>query len=112
MDESDGSACEGMFGRDVIERSPGVDTVQRHPAEKEKDNNDHQHADDSLLGLQLGFRGVAAWSFGLVCLDSCSHGGHLHRVWPLDDINVATISIITTGGHSRGQSILHICMGE
>lgn len=110
MDKSDGRPGEGMFGRDVIESPPSVGTVQWHPAEKEQDNDDHQHADYSLLGLQLGLRRVAAWSFCPDCPAGCSHGGHLHRVWPLDDI--AAISIIAVGGHSGGQSVLHICMGE
>lgn len=100
-----------MLGRDVIKSPPGVSTVQWHPAEKEQDNNDHQHADYSLLGLQLGLRRVAAWPFCLDCSAGCSHGGHLYRVWPLGNINIATISIVTGTRHSGGQSILHICIG-
>lgn len=112
MDKRNGRTGEGMFGRGVIKSPPGVGTVQWHPAKKEQDNNDHQHADHSLLGLQLSLRCVAAWSF---CPDSpagCSHGGHLHRAWLLGDINITTVSIITVSGHGGGQSILHICIGE
>lgn len=61
VDESDGGPRQGVFGRPVVKRTPGVGTVHWHPAEEEQDNNDHQHADDSLLGLQLGLRRVAAW---------------------------------------------------
>lgn len=54
LDESDGRPGEGVYGGDVVESPPGVGTVQRHPAEKEQDHDDHQHADHPLLGLQLG----------------------------------------------------------
>ncbi len=112
MNKSDGCPWEGVFGRHVIESPPGVGTVQRHPAEKEKNDNDHQHADYSLLGLQLGLRCVAAQSLCLCCSFGSGHGGHFHRGWPLHDINVATISIVAASGHSGGQSILYICMRE
>lgn len=65
MDESDGSPRQGVFGRRVVKSTPGVGTVDWHPAEKEQDNNDHQHADDSLLGLKLGLGRVAARSLSL-----------------------------------------------
>lgn len=87
-----------MFGRKVIKSPPCVGAVQWHPAEKEQDYNDHQHADDSLLGLKLGLRCVAAWPVCLERLARRSHGGHLHRVWTLD-INVAAITVITATGH-------------
>lgn len=67
MDESDRCPGEGMFGREVIKSPPGVGTVQWHPAEKEQDNDHHQHADYSLLGLQLSLRCVAARSLCLDC---------------------------------------------
>lgn len=62
MDECNGRPREGTFGGDVIKSPPGVNTVQRHPAEKEQNNDDHQHTYDSLLGLQIGSRCVAAGS--------------------------------------------------
>lgn len=108
MDESDWGPWEETLGWVVIESSPGVGTVQGHPAEKEQDDYDHQHADDSLLGLQFGLRRVAARPFRLDCPARCRHSGHLHRVWPLDDINIAAVSIITATRHSGGQTILHI----
>lgn len=109
MDESDRSPRERLFGRDVIKSPPGVGTVQRHPAEKEQDNNDHQHADHSLLGLQLGLRCVAPW---LLALEHPAagpgDGGHFHGVRPLG--NVATVSVVAVGGRRGGQTVLHICM--
>lgn len=108
MDKTNGGSWEGTFGRDVVKSPPGVGTVKGHPTEKEQDDNNYQHADNSLLGLQFGLRCVTARPFCLDCPAWCNHSGHLHRVWPLDDINIATISIITATRHSGGQTILHI----
>lgn len=54
VDKSNRCSGESTGGGAVIKSPPGVDTVQRHPTEKEKDDDDHKHTDDSLLGLQLG----------------------------------------------------------
>lgn len=110
MDESDGCPRKRLFGRDIVESPPGVDTVQRHPAEKEQDYDDHQHPDHSLLGLQLGFRCVAAWLFSPERPARSSNAGHFHGVRPLGDI--ATISIVAVGGHRGGQTVFHICVEE
>lgn len=109
VDESDGRPWEGPFGGDVVESPPGVGNVQRHPAEKEQDNDDHQHADDPLLGLQLGLGRVAARPLRLDGPTGRSRGGHLHRMWPRDDVDVATVSVVAAAGHGGGESILHIC---
>lgn len=110
VDESDGCPRERLFGRDIIESPPGVDTVQRHPAEKEQDYDDHQHPDHSLLGLQLGFRCVASWLFPPERPAGPSNGGHFHGVWPLGDI--AAVSVIAVSGHRGGQTVLHLCVEE
>lgn len=107
VDESDGRPGERLFGRDIIKSPPGVGTVQRHPADKEKDYNDHQHADHSLLGFQLGFGCVAAWLFAPGRPARPNNGGHFHGVRPLGD--VATVSVVAVGGHGGGQTILHVC---
>jgi len=113
VDESDGGPGEGVFGRRGVESPPGVGAVQRHPAQEEQEHDDHQHADDPLLGLQLGLGGVAAGPF---CLDHPAgrggHAGHLYRVRPLDGGNVATVAIFTATRQRGGESILHICAGE
>lgn len=60
VNERDRGSCESTVGRGFIKSSPCVDTVKRHPAEKEENHDNHQHTDDSLFSLKFGLRSVAS----------------------------------------------------
>lgn len=97
VDEGDGCSWEGFGGRLQVERFPGVGRVQGHPADEEEGHDHHEHADDSLLGLELGLwrvapgtcgfgRGIATWG---------REGGELHTGGRFfRHLNVATIVVI------------------
>ena len=58
-DEGDGGPREAALGRGGVKGPPGVGAEDGHPAQEEEDHDDHEHADDALLGHEAG-RGAAA----------------------------------------------------
>ena len=115
VDEGDGRSWEGPGGWPQVKGFPGVSWVQRHPADEEERYDDHQHADDSLLGLQLGLRGVpaGALSLGLGGGRRGREGGELHgRGGFFSHLDVAAIVFIVRPGRSRPAcTVLLACGG-
>ena len=58
-DEGDGGPREAALGRRGVKGPPGVGAEDGHPTQEEEEHDDHQHADDTLLGRETG-RGAAA----------------------------------------------------
>lgn len=97
VNEGYGGAREHIKGGALIKRFPGVGDVDGHPADEEHGHDDDEHADDPLLGHELGF--------GVVDAGSVHHGaaargqgGHLQGVTSLADLDVAAVTLVTVGG--------------
>lgn len=58
-DEGNGGPREAALGRGRVIGPPGVGAEDGHPAQEEKEHDDHEHADHPLLGHEVG-RGAAA----------------------------------------------------
>lgn len=60
MDERDGCARQVAVGRFHVKSLPCVDHKDGGPAKEEEEDDDQEHADDALLGHQVGYRAAAA----------------------------------------------------
>lgn len=90
MDEGDWGSRESPVGRRWMKGLPGINRIQGHPADKEHEYNDNQHADHTPLGHEFGLRRVAARTVHL----GRGEGGHLQGVRSLYYLNVAAITRI------------------
>lgn len=109
VDEGDGRPREGLGGRILVKSPPGVGGVQGHPADEEERHDHHKHANDSLLGLQLGLRGVAtgAFSFGWGVVGRGGQSGELHTGGGfLRHLDVASVVVIISRCSSPSHTVL------
>jgi len=77
VDEGDGSTGESV-GRATVEGLPRVDHKDGRPAQEEEKDDDQEHADDALLGHEVGCGAVAEHSprrggAAGVCTGACTH---------------------------------------
>jgi len=115
VDEGDGGSRESSGGRLQVEGLPGVGRVQGHPADEEERHDHHQHADDALLGLQLGVRGAAGLLLLLLLLLGLlglGEGGELQGGGGLfGHLGVAAVVLVVGRGDVPSPAVLPACGG-
>lgn len=99
-DEGDGGPREAALGRGGVKGPPGVGAEDGHPAEEEEDHDDHEHADDALLGHEVGRGAAAPDAVG----PAAAAGGQLVQLqlpWALGPLQVAPVAVLVPAAAAR-----------